>query len=72
MAKLAIDILRSSNGRADLVEKAVKLHMACPCEGGGAHCYYPEQPCSLCGFTYADSFGVEEVAAELERRGELR
>lgn len=65
--KLAIDILKESGGRADLVIKAVRMHMACPCDGGGACAYYPEQPCPNCGFTFADSVGVEKVVEDIER-----
>jgi len=62
MKKRPIDILRESDGRADLVEKAVAMHDACPhCKGCGGETYYPECPCSECGFTVFDSFGVEEV-----------
>jgi hypothetical protein len=62
-AERAIDILRRSGGRADLVERAVRMHMGCPhCGGaGGESCYYPEVPCAACGFNVFDSSGVESV-----------
>lgn len=64
-----IEILRRSGGRADMVEYAVEQHMNCSaCGGGGGNCYYPEDPCSECGFNYADSFGVEAIMDIIEER----
>ena len=70
MEKLAIDILRESDGRADLVRKAVRMHMDCKCEGGGASCYYPECPCPVCGFNCFDSYSVEPIMDELRAADE--
>ena len=62
MDKQAIDILREAKGEVEATERAVRMHMACEeCKGQGGNCYYPEDPCSTCGFNYADSFGVEEI-----------
>lgn len=58
----AIEILRASQGECEQVKRAVRMHMECPeCKGHGGVTYYPECPCSTCGFNYADSFGVEEI-----------
>lgn len=65
-----IDILRRSNGRVDMVEYAVEQHMNCStCGGAGGNSYYPEDPCTECGFNYADSFGVESIMNIIEQRG---
>ncbi len=63
----AIDILHAANEDSDEIEKAVRMHMECPsCKGGGGTVYYPECPCHYCGFTYADSFGVENIVSIIE------
>lgn len=60
----AIDILRRSNGRADLVEKAVRIHRSCKtCKGCGGS-FHPEQECSECGFNVFDSCGVESIEVD--------
>lgn len=67
-----IDLLGQSNGRADLVESAVRMHMKCPeCHGRGGNTYYPEDPCRRCGFNFADSYGVEAVMDEIDRKDNL-
>jgi hypothetical protein len=62
----AIDLLRRCEGPlvpAEIVEKAAAMHDACSyCWGSGGTSYHPEQPCPECGFTFADSYGIESVA----------
>lgn len=71
--KRAIDILSGSGGDPKEVEKAVRMHMDCPsCKGGGGNCYYPEHPCDRCGFTFADSLGVENVVALIEAMNDAK
>lgn len=66
----AIDVLRESKGQADLVEKAATLHDACTeCKGRGGAPYYPECPCSECGFTAFDSFGIEGIPRKTNEEG---
>ena len=69
-AKLqAIDYLRRARcvvggqpaGRKSDVDRAVELHDACTDCGGHGGAFHPEQPCPGCGFTFADSFSVEEI-----------
>lgn len=63
----AIDILHDSEDDPNLIEKAVRMHMECPsCQGCGGAVYYPEAPCPECGFTFADSLGVENIVAIIE------
>lgn len=70
--KLAIDLLREAEADGESVMEAVRLHMMCGCQGGGASCYYPEAPCPDCGFNCFDSLGVEAVMDDLvEREPEL-
>ena len=58
----AIEILRASEGRAEEVERAIAMHDACTlCGGMGGNAYYPEQACGECGFSFADSYGVESI-----------
>lgn len=64
-----IHLLRLANGQSDLVESAVAMHMACRgCGGRGGAPIHPEQRCPDCGFTFADSYGVEAVMVEIERK----
>lgn len=63
----AIDILLSSKDDPDLTEEAVRMHMECThCQGCGGAVYYPESPCPECGFTFADSLGVENIVSIIE------
>jgi len=61
----AIDYLKRHKGPLvppKDVEKAMQLHDACPdCGGAGGAPIHPEQPCPGCGFTFADSVGLEDV-----------
>lgn len=64
----AIDYLRKHDHPwtplvpAEDVQRAAALHDACKsCGGFGGTCYYPELPCPECGFTFADSYGLEKI-----------
>jgi len=61
----AIDYLKKHRGPLapiEDVEKAAELHDSCgECFGAGGVYLYPEQPCPECGFTFADSFGLEKI-----------
>lgn len=66
--KLAIDILRESGGEVTMVEEAVRMHMECGCQGGGASCYCPEVGCPYCGFNCFHSATVEDIMDRLAER----